>query len=256
MSEQTPLQPQNAFEEPRRSPADHTLDNVMDTVVALAKPTVPGASEPEAPSASPSRSSGSCPQRSTSTAQRSKRSTPTPSNSPRPSPPTQAWRWRTCTCTRRGAKVAQQLQRVRRRGGVQGPREAVAGQQPRAARRRADGGRPGPERRRSLVLGTTWATAVSGRPWRACSCGPAAAAEVVGPGPVVEQAAAGHAGAWRRGLTGLGAAVLRRVARTVSLYGVAGEAYAFLVGAPVFKTGEGRYPVLVGSIPIRLRHVL
>ena len=32
-----------------------------------------------------------------------------------------------------------------------------------------------------------------------------------------------------------------------------GEAYAFLVGAPVFKTGEGRYPVLVGSIPIRLR---
>lgn len=33
-----------------------------------------------------------------------------------------------------------------------------------------------------------------------------------------------------------------------------GEAYAFLVGAPVFKTGEGRHPVLVGSIPIRLRH--
>ena len=32
-----------------------------------------------------------------------------------------------------------------------------------------------------------------------------------------------------------------------------GEAYAFLVGAPVFNTGEGRYPVLVGSIPIRLR---
>ena len=32
------------------------------------------------------------------------------------------------------------------------------------------------------------------------------------------------------------------------------EAYAFLVGAPVFNTGEGRYPVLVGSIPIRLRH--
>ena len=31
------------------------------------------------------------------------------------------------------------------------------------------------------------------------------------------------------------------------------EAYAFLVGAPVFNTGEGRYPVLVGSIPIRLR---
>ena len=31
------------------------------------------------------------------------------------------------------------------------------------------------------------------------------------------------------------------------------EAYAFLVGAPVFKTGEGRHPVLVGSIPIRLR---
>ena len=33
----------------------------------------------------------------------------------------------------------------------------------------------------------------------------------------------------------------------------AGEAYAFLVGAPVFNTGEGRHPVLVGSIPIRLR---
>ena len=31
------------------------------------------------------------------------------------------------------------------------------------------------------------------------------------------------------------------------------EAYAFLVGAPVFKTGEGRYPVLAGSIPVRLR---
>jgi hypothetical protein len=28
----------------------------------------------------------------------------------------------------------------------------------------------------------------------------------------------------------------------------------FLVGTPVFKTGEGRYPVLVGSIPIRLRY--
>ena len=35
--------------------------------------------------------------------------------------------------------------------------------------------------------------------------------------------------------------------------GRSGEAYAFLVGAPVFKTGEGRHPVLAGSIPVRLR---
>ncbi len=35
--------------------------------------------------------------------------------------------------------------------------------------------------------------------------------------------------------------------------GGAEEAYAFLVGAPVFKTGEGRHPVLAGSIPVRLR---
>jgi hypothetical protein len=31
------------------------------------------------------------------------------------------------------------------------------------------------------------------------------------------------------------------------------EAYAFLVGAPVFKTGEGEDLVLAGSIPVRLR---
>jgi hypothetical protein len=28
----------------------------------------------------------------------------------------------------------------------------------------------------------------------------------------------------------------------------------FLVGTPVFKTGVGRYPSQVGSIPIRLRY--
>ena len=31
------------------------------------------------------------------------------------------------------------------------------------------------------------------------------------------------------------------------------EAYAFLVGVPVFNTGERRYPSLAGSIPVRLR---
>ena len=30
----------------------------------------------------------------------------------------------------------------------------------------------------------------------------------------------------------------------------------FLVGTPVFKTGEGRYPVLASSIPVRLRQKL
>ena len=34
------------------------------------------------------------------------------------------------------------------------------------------------------------------------------------------------------------------------------EAYAFLVGAPVFKTGEGEHLVLAGSIPVRLRHAV
>lgn len=34
---------------------------------------------------------------------------------------------------------------------------------------------------------------------------------------------------------------------------VAREAYAFLVGAPVFNTGERRYPSLASSIPVRLR---
>ena len=29
----------------------------------------------------------------------------------------------------------------------------------------------------------------------------------------------------------------------------------FLVGAPVFNTGERRHPSLAGSIPVRLRHV-
>ena len=33
------------------------------------------------------------------------------------------------------------------------------------------------------------------------------------------------------------------------------EACVFLVGAPVFNTGERRYPSLAGSIPVRLRHV-
>ena len=32
------------------------------------------------------------------------------------------------------------------------------------------------------------------------------------------------------------------------------EACVFLVGAPVFNTGERRYPSLAGSIPVRLRH--
>jgi hypothetical protein len=32
-----------------------------------------------------------------------------------------------------------------------------------------------------------------------------------------------------------------------------GEAYAFLVGAPVFKTGEAEDLGLAGSIPVRLR---
>ena len=32
------------------------------------------------------------------------------------------------------------------------------------------------------------------------------------------------------------------------------EAYAFLVGAPVFKTGEADHLGLAGSIPVRLRH--
>jgi hypothetical protein len=45
---------------------------------------------------------------------------------------------------------------------------------------------------------------------------------------------------------------LRTIAPTVGLVAT-GEAYAFLVGAPVFKTGERRHPSLVGSIPIRLR---
>ena len=31
------------------------------------------------------------------------------------------------------------------------------------------------------------------------------------------------------------------------------EAYVFLVGTPVFNTGERRYPSLAGSIPVRLR---
>jgi hypothetical protein len=33
------------------------------------------------------------------------------------------------------------------------------------------------------------------------------------------------------------------------------EAYVSLVGSPVFKTGERRYPPLAGSIPVRLRQV-
>jgi hypothetical protein len=33
------------------------------------------------------------------------------------------------------------------------------------------------------------------------------------------------------------------------------EACVFLVGAPVFNTGERRHPSLAGSIPVRLRHV-
>src|SRR3954449_9428130 len=41
-------------------------------------------------------------------------------------------------------------------------------------------------------------------------------------------------------------------APTMSLSG-GKEAYAFLVGAPVFKTGERRHPSLAGSIPVRLR---
>jgi ABC-type sugar transport system substrate-binding protein len=35
-----------------------------------------------------------------------------------------------------------------------------------------------------------------------------------------------------------------------------GEAYVFLVGTPVFKTGEGEHLVLAGSIPVRLRCVV
>jgi hypothetical protein len=33
------------------------------------------------------------------------------------------------------------------------------------------------------------------------------------------------------------------------------EACVFLVGAPVFNTGERRHPSLAGSIPVRLRRV-
>jgi len=33
------------------------------------------------------------------------------------------------------------------------------------------------------------------------------------------------------------------------------EACVFLVGVPVFNTGERRHPSLAGSIPVRLRHV-
>ena len=32
------------------------------------------------------------------------------------------------------------------------------------------------------------------------------------------------------------------------------EVYAFLVGVPVFKTGETEYLGLAGSIPVHLRH--
>ncbi len=46
MSEQAPLQPQDAFHELARvTLADHTLDTVMDKVAALTKRTVPGAAE-------------------------------------------------------------------------------------------------------------------------------------------------------------------------------------------------------------------
>ncbi len=46
MSQQTPLQSQDAFEELARiALADHSLDTVMDKLAALSKRTIPGASE-------------------------------------------------------------------------------------------------------------------------------------------------------------------------------------------------------------------
>ena len=46
---------------------------------------------------------------------------------------------------------------------------------------------------------------------------------------------------------------MARSGRSLRLH--AGEASGFLVGPPVFNTGEAEYLGLAGSIPVRLRHV-